>query len=443
MPRLHMTDFAIKNLSIPPRPEKEKNSESPPVRSQEDYFDDPAARGGVRGLILRHSYGNTKTWRVMVYLNKGKSKTFRLGRYPEMTLAAARKAALDFRANAKERIKQSIPTQTFDTLADEFIAEYVNKPFGKRKTPMRTGHVVEQRINKHLRPRFKFFEFASIRRKDLAEALKDVRKAHGIAMGDAVLEIFKNMAVYYETLDEDYASPVNKKMRRYNNPDRERVLNDEEIRAFWEATGKLGTFGSMCRVLLLLGQRRQKINLLRWDDIKDGVWDIRTEPNEKPNPGRIKLPKMALDIIKAQPRFKNNPFVFAALRGRGPFNSIGQYVNQLEAAMKVILPDMEPHTLHDLRRTFRTRLAQIGIEETLAQRCIGHVVGSKNARVYNHYPFFDEMAVAFQSLADHVAGIVTPPPANVVRLTGRQRPQRALIRAAQGGSDVSTHDTPR
>lgn len=424
MPRQHLTDLWIKNLKPPPPPD------------QIDYFDD--GRASVRGLILRVSYGNTRTWRVMHYSSSGASKTFKLGRYPVMTLAQARDAALDFLRDPKKHTEQRVAPETFDDVVKKYLALYVHK------NNLRTAKVIEQRIAKYLTPRFKDFEIGSIRRRDLVELLDDIEASNGAPMAQAMLTVFKGIASWQMSRDEDYRSPIGPHMKRYQTPVRDRVLDDAEIRAFWSATGDLGVFGGMCRVLLLTGQRRAKVNLMQWDDIVDGVWHIRTEPNEKPNPGKIKLPQMVLDIIEAQPKFKKSPFVFSGLRGRGPFIAIGQYVEHLERRMKLILPDMEPHTLHDLRRTFRTRLAQIGIEETLAQRCIGHVVGTRNARRYNHHPFFDEMAVAFQALADHVSGLVTPPPSgNVVRLTGRQRPQRASIREGMGGPDVSTHDAPR
>ncbi len=423
MPRQHMTDLWVRNLKPPPAPQ------------QIDYFGD--GRSSVRGLILRVSYGNTRTWRVMHYTSSGASKTFKLGRYPVMTLAKAREVALEFLRDPKKHTEQRVGPETFDDVVTKYLTLYV------RKNGLRTAKVIEQRIAKYLTPKFKDFEFGSIRRRDLVELLDDIEAKNGAPMADAMLTVFKGIATWQMSRDEDYRSPIGPHMKRYHTPLRDRVLSDAEIRAFWSATGDLGVYGGMCRVLLLTGQRRTKVATMRWDDIKDGVWEIRTELNEKPNCGSIKLPQMVLDIIEAQPRFKKNPYVFAALRGRGPFNAFGEYAALLEKGMKKILPEMLPHTIHDLRRTFRTRLAKIGIEETLAQRCIGHVVGTKNARRYNHHSFHDEMAVAFQALADHIAALVTPPPANVVRLTGRRRPRRASIRAGMGGSDAPAHDAPR
>ena len=55
-------------------------------------------------------------------------------------------------------------------------------------------------------------------------------------------------------------------------------------------------------------KRRDKVATMRWDDIQDGVWIIQSEDREKGNAKVLPLPKMALDIIEAQPRFAESPF---------------------------------------------------------------------------------------------------------------------------------------
>ena len=73
-----------------------------------------------------------------------------------------------------------------------------------------------------------------------------------------------------------------------------------------------GLFGAFIRLLLLTGQRREKVAAMRWQDIGiDGTWNIPAENREKGNANELVLPEVAIEIIKAQPRFADNPFVFA------------------------------------------------------------------------------------------------------------------------------------
>lgn len=198
MPRQHLTDLWIKNLKTPLAPQ------------QIDYFDD--GRASVRGLILRVSYGGTKAWRVMHYSSAGASKTFKLGRYPVMTLSQARDAALEFLRDPKKHTEQRVAPETFDDVTTKYLTLYV------KKNGLRTAKVIEQRIAKYLTPRFKDFEIGSIRRRDLVELLDDIEASNGAPMAQAMLTVFKGIATWQMSRDEDYRSPIGPHMKRYTTP---------------------------------------------------------------------------------------------------------------------------------------------------------------------------------------------------------------------------------
>jgi integrase len=402
----HLTDLKIKNLKPPPKPK------------QITLFDDPA-KGGVRGLVLLHSYGDTKSWHVMHYEQGGKSRLFKLGRYPVLKLADARQAALDFLRDPKAHTEKPIAPDSFASVAEQFLKLYVDKK------KLRTGKVIKQRIDKFLMPAFADRAFVAIRRKDLIAVLDKVDEAHGASMHDAVLATFRSIATFYASRDEDYHSPIGARMKRYHGKPRERTLDDDELRAFWKATATLGTFGTLTRVLLLLGQRRQKVATMKWTDIsKDGIWTLAKEDDrEKANVGQIRLPKMVLDLIMSQPKLHKNPFVFAGERNRKSkvFNAWGTHTVLLDRAMRKTVPNMEKFVIHDLRRSFRSRLSRIGVNSELAERMMGHVTGTPVERVYDRFPYFDEMTQAFELLANHVAQIVNPPRGgNVVSITRKR-----------------------
>ena len=81
-------------------------------------------------------------------------------------------------------------------------------------------------------------------------------------------------------------------------------------------------FGPLVQMLLLMGQRLQKVANMQWGDIADGVWTIRTDKREKGNAGKIKLPQLALDLINQQARIAGNPYVFLGRNGK--LNSFAQ-----------------------------------------------------------------------------------------------------------------------
>jgi integrase len=73
-------------------------------------------------------------------------------------------------------------------------------------------------------------------------------------------------------------------MKRTSSKDRarSRVLSDDEIRAVWAATTPGETFGDFVKLLLLTGQRRDKLASMKWGDVSiDGEWLIPNGVREK------------------------------------------------------------------------------------------------------------------------------------------------------------------
>lgn len=407
--RIDFTDFKIRAL----KPGTKLDKGGKPTQIPKDFYDDR-----VRGLILRVNPEGSKTWRVMWYLASGRTRVTKLGRYPVMSIANARDEAIDFLRDPQKAVakKNNIPS-LFQDVAETFIEKHV-KGGGHL-----TANVTEQRIRKHLIPAFKDQDFALVRRAQLTKHLDDTIESP--SMRDAILTIFRTMANFYALkFDEGYVSPVIKGMSAYDKRPRSRVLSAEEIVAFWRVTGDMGIFGALCRFLLLTGQRREKANTLEWTHLRDGVWHLPVFEGAKGHPAEIKLPALALTIIQAQPRLYKCPYVFPALRGRGPFNAWGQMTKELQDKMREALPHSRPFTTHDLRRTFRTTLDTLKppIQYEVKEYALGHSVGTRVAQTYSHYHFLPEIADAVAALSTHVSNLVTPPPSNVVRLrTKRSR----------------------
>ena len=102
----------------------------------------------------------------------------------------------------------------------------------------------------------------------------------------------------------------------------------------------------------------------------------------------LKLPKVALDIIEAQPRFASNPYVFAGT---------GRIQLQNHTAAKAVfvakLPEMPQWQLHDLRRTARSLMSRAGVRPDIAERVLGHVMGGVEG-IYDRHNYDEEKALA-------------------------------------------------
>lgn len=380
MPRKRLTEAAVEKLK--PTPDK-----------QIDYFD-----AGMPGLMLRVSYGGTKTWRALYYVNR-KPKTHKLGRYPVLNLKQARDAARAFLADPQTAKRRS-GTGTFKSVAEKFLELHVTH------NRLRSKREIERCLTKYIYPAWEDRPFIELRRGDVADLLDDIVKNHGARQADAVLAIIRKIMHWYETRTDIYSSPIVRGMHRTNHAERkrQRVLSPDEIRALWSAADDLGSFGAFVKMLLLTGQRRDKVAKMKWTDINDDVWHLATEPREKGNPGSLKLPSMAIGIIGSQPRLAENPYVFAASVGNGPINSFSQRKKELENVLSHTIRDMPPWVLHDLRRTARTLMSKC-VSPHIAERVLGHAIAGIEG-VYDRHKYDEEKAEALERLASAIEEIV-------------------------------------
>ena len=127
----------------------------------------------------------------------------------------------------------------------------------------------------------------------------------------------------------------------------------------------------------------------------------RPKSREKGNAGKLKLPQIALDIIQAQPRYVDNPYVFAGRNGEPTAKfGAGQYKAQFDKACGVI-----GWTIHDLRRTARSLMSRAGVQTEIAERILGHAQGER-IEIYDQYDYVTEMADALKKLSALIERIV-------------------------------------
>jgi integrase len=321
--------------------------------------------------------------------------------------------ARDKARKAIRRIKDGLPAvevppvkpDVFESVAANWIKRHVVPK------KLRTQFEIERILAKYVFPFWKTRDFVSIRRTDVAALLDHIEDANGSRQADAVLAVLRSIANWYASRDDSYVSPFVRGMSRHRAGARKRILDDGELRAIWKAAKANGPFGAIIRLLLLTGQRREKVATMKWADVVDGVWTIATAEREKGNAGSLKLPAQALAIINGQPRMAGNPYVFAGRRGDGGCLDISQSKRPFDAK----LPAMPRWTLHDLRRTSRSLLSRADVRPDIAERVLGHAIPGVEG-IYDRYRYDHEKADALGRLAALIETIINPPSGKVVRL---------------------------
>jgi integrase len=332
----------------------------------------------------------------------------------------------DARDKAREAIKrvragkaalQAPPKapDSFGRVAEQWLKRHVEKK------GLRSQYEIERMLNKYILPQWGKLALTDIRRSDVVALLDGIEDDHGARLADHALGLVRAIMNWHAARTDTYVPPIVRGMKRQSTAEqaRRRILSDDEIRLVWKQAEANGMFGAFVRLALLTGQRREKIASMKLSDIVDGTWRIAVEPREKSNAGDLVLPPVALAIINAQPRIGDNPYVFAAARGNGHFRSFSRLKLAFDSALVRNGKAVEPWTVHDLRRSFRSLLSRAGVRPDIAERCMGHAITGIEG-TYDRHQYADEKRDALKRLANLIDGIVNPRD-NVVPIQKRKR----------------------
>jgi len=191
---------------------------------------------------------------------------------------------------------------------------------------------------------------------------------------------------------------------------RSRALSEEELRAFLQNLDDACRFQRLphvLRVLLLTLQRRSELALAEWRelDLAGKVWTI-PDAHAKNGKGHV-LPLSDWAIEE----FKKLKVMAGGSRYVLPSDDKSQHIDPKYITRSVArcLKRFKEHgvaafTPHDLRRTGRTKLAQLGIKIDIAERILNHARERMEA-TYNVHDYIDEKREALGKWAKYLAGL--------------------------------------
>jgi integrase len=189
---------------------------------------------------------------------------------------------------------------------------------------------------------------------------------------------------------------------RYAEKARDRVLSDNELGAIWAATADDADYSRIMRLCLLTGCRREEIGGLRWDEIQSDRIVLSAERIKGKQAHEIALLPMILATLPKRPEVTEHK-VFGK-RGTG-FSGYSKGKKKLDAQLVKCGIRLPPWGLHDLRRTFSTRLHDAGVEPLVIEALLAHKQQGV-AAVYNRASFLDAKRKALMRWHKILAGIV-------------------------------------
>jgi integrase len=253
-----------------------------------------------------------------------------------------------------------------------------------------------------------------IRRSDLIRLLDKIAEENGEVMSDHVLAIVRKVMNWHASRSDEFRSPIVRGMARTKPSERarDRVLSDDELRTVWRAAeAHGGPWGAYLRFLLLTATRRDEARRMRRAELSNGDWLIPSSRYKTKRDMLVPLSAAAQSLLATVPAVGNGELVFTA-DGRRPIG--GWLKRNFDPEVLATLREQDPEakplprwTLHDLRRTARTLMSRAGIDDSIAERCLGHIPAGVRG-TYDRHKYYDEKKLAFEKLATLVERIVNP-----------------------------------
>jgi integrase len=383
----------------------------PAGKSDHTAWDDDLPNFGIR---LRP--GGSKTWTIF-YRVGTKQRRESLGDCRKLELDAARKAAkqrfaaialgLDPRA-AKDKARA-------DAAASKLTLAVVVERYLDFKEPLlrAASHEAARRyFSIHWKPLLDR-PIETIRRLDVAARLQEITKQHGrvsASRARANLSSLFGWLMREGLIESNIVIGTNDPAQGL--PSRERVLDAHEIRRIWHACGD-DDFGTITRLLLLTAQRRNEIADARWSEL-DFDKATLTLPAARTKNGRqhvVPLPPAALDIF--------NEVRQRGAEGERIFNTLSWTNAKAKLDHKIAAEGgpLARWTLHDLRRSAATHMAELGVQPHIIEAALNHV-GHKSgvAGIYNRASYEREKAAALSVWAERLYAIVEERPSKIFPL---------------------------
>jgi integrase len=368
-----------------------------PSKRDQIFFDDE-----LPGFGLRLRAGGSRKY-VVHYRQAGVQRRHTIGSAAVLTLEEARKRArkilvtVDDGKNpaAEKAARRAAAGLLFSAVADDYLNAR------QRDVRPQTLRLANFYLKHHWKPLHQL-PVGAVDRALIAAHLRNIANNSGAVSANRARSTLS--AMYAWAIGEGLCetNPVLGTNTAQERP-RERVLSDTELGAIWNALPD-SDYGSIVKLLMLTGQRREEISALQWPEIDFDARLITLSGSRTKNYREHEIPvsDAAMTILSRQIRREGRELVFG--EGRDGYKAFSVAKKALDHKTGIV----DHWTLHDLRRTTATGMADLGVQPHVIEAVLNHISGHKAgvAGIYNRSSYAAEKRAALQLWADHLATVV-------------------------------------
>ncbi len=328
--------------------------------SRDYYYDEREA-----GLILAVTAAGSKSF----YLYKrieGRPERLLLGKFPDMTVEQARKAAAKAKggiasgANPQKEKKAVRDEMTFGALFAEYMDKY-------SKVHKKSWKYDEREVNKYLSHWFRR-KISSIDRSEVERLHAKIGKDNGLYQANRLLERIRsifNKAIEWGWKGVNPAVGI----KKFREQSRDRFLQPDELPRFFEALANEPNevARDFFMISLLTGARKSNTLAMMWKDINFTSATWRIEETKNADPLTVHLPQQAVELLIERKLKSDSPYVFEGSGKSG-------HLADPKKAWRRILKEagIKDLRIHDLRRTLGSYQAATGANGYIIGKSLGH-----------------------------------------------------------------------
>ena len=352
-------------------------SAKPPPKG-EIFFRDKS----IRGFALRVNWGGTKSFIVEGRVN-GRVRRITLGRYPAMSVAKARIAALKMKGEIQDGIDPTVAEAeaeearkraeaeaiTFKMLVDRYIEH-------AKSHSKKTWRQDEQALALYIPKDWNTRRLSDISRDDVVKLHDHVGKHHGKYASNRLIALVR--AMFNCAIDELKTFKGDNpaaRVKLFKEKPRERFLSPEELMRVNDALlAEPEPWRSYFPLVLLTGTQRMELLTAKWENVDLAARTLKLTETKNGRSLLLPLPIAAVAILEALPSRGASEWLFPSYGKTGHVTEPKTAWDRIRERAKV--PDVR---IHDLRRTLGSWLAGAGFSLPMIGRALGHQSPSSTA----------------------------------------------------------------
>ncbi|EJI1396046.1 TPA: tyrosine-type recombinase/integrase [Vibrio alginolyticus] len=380
--------------------------------------------GGGLYLVVPHS--GYPSWMLRFTSNK-KRREMTLGKVSDISLRDARLLAAEKMKQVREGFDPLIQRKRAEQEKIKTVNDLFSDWYPSLEKRLKHPNIPKRVFLKDIAPHIGDIPLEQVNARDIRTTINAITAAGKPAIANDALNYCKQLFNHGMKLDLMQGNPASAFTVRDAGgveKSRDRALATEELKQFFN-TAKQNPMSFTrdnylaCALLVCLGVRKSELCEAKWEelDLEKAVWELPKERSKTNVALTIPLATPVLEWLEElKVRSLGSEYVFPSRRSSknphmGP-DTLNRAITKLfghEPGKKRqppnLMGDMPHFTVHDLRRTCRTLLAQQGTPGHVAERCLNHKLKGVEG-IYDRHDYLEERREALDNLALSISKMI-------------------------------------